>query len=137
MEYDDRMTLLQEWNNAVSAAASAKQTVDRELVLRKAVMVEFFPIPEEGVNAMDMGQGWTLKATYKIDRKVDAAALPAIMAKLRELGVKADPLIRYKPEISVDPYRALPDEARKIFDTALIIKPGSPTVALIPPKEEK
>lgn len=137
MEYDERMALLRDWNTAVAQVAACKPIITQEQELRKAVMAEFFPVPKEGVNSLDMGQGWTLKGIYKIDRKVDEAALPAVKEKLRELGVNADTLIKYKPEVAITIYKALPEQARLIFDTALTIKPGSPTLELIPPKEKK
>lgn len=136
MEYDERMELLRDWNTAVAKAAECKPLVELEQALRKAVMAEFFPTPKEGVNNLDMGQGWTLKGTYKIDRKVDEAALPAVKEQLRELGVNADTLVKYKPEVATTIYKALSEQARLIFDTALTIKPGSPTVELVPPKEK-
>ena len=137
MEYDERMTLLQDWNTAVAQAAQCKPLIAQELELRKAVMAEFFPAAKEGVNNLDMGQGWTLKGTYKVDRKIDEAALPAVKEQLRELGVSADTLVKYKPEVATTIYKALPEQARLVFDTALTIKPGSPTVELVPPKEKK
>lgn len=137
MEYDERMALLRDWNTAVAQVATCKPLIAQEQELRKAVMAEFFPTPKEGVNNLDMGQGWTLKGTYKIDRKVDEAALPAVKEQLRELGINADTLVKYKPELATTSYKALPEQARLIFDTALTIKPGSPTLELIPPKEKK
>ena len=137
MEYDERMKLLQDWNTSVVHAVAAKELIEQEQTLRKAVMAEFFPAPKEGVNSLDMGQGWTLKGTYKIDRKIDEAALPAVKEQLRELGVNADTLVKYKPEVATTIYKTLPEQARLIFDSALTIKPGSPVVELIPPKEKK
>lgn len=137
MDYDERMTLLQDWNTAVAKAVECKPLILHEQELRKAVMAEFFPAAKEGVNNLDMGQGWTLKGTYKIDRKIDEAALPAVKEQLRELGVNADTLVKYKPEVATTVYKTLPEQARLVFDTALTIKPGSPTVELVPPKEKK
>ena len=136
MTPDERMTLLRDWNTAVAQVVQCKPLILQEQELRKAVMAEFFPAPKEGVNSLDMGQGWTLKGTYKIDRKIDEAALPAAFAQLREIGFNADTLVKYKPEVATTIYKTLPDQARLIFDTALTIKPGSPTVELISPKDK-
>lgn len=135
MDYDERMRLLQNWNTAVAQVAAVKPLITQEQELRKAVMAEFFPEPKEGVNNLDMGQGWTLKGTYKVDRKVDEAVLPAVQEQLRELGVNADTLVKYEPKLATAAYRALSEQARLVFDTALTIKPGSPTVELVPPKD--
>lgn len=137
MEYDERMALLRDWNTAVVQTVAAKELIAQEQELRKAVMAEFFPTPKEGANNLDMGQGWTLKGIYKIERKVDEAALPAVKEQLRQLGVNADTLIKYKPEVATTIYKTLSEQARLVFDAALTIKPGSPTVELIPPKEKK
>ena len=65
---------LQEWNEALVAATEAKKAIEKEQALRKEIMALFFPAPEEGTNKVDLGAGWTLKATHKIDRKIDEAA---------------------------------------------------------------
>lgn len=133
----DRVAKLQEWHQAVLAAQEAKKVVETEQALRKEVMALFFPEPVEGTNKFDLEVGWSLKATHKIERKVDEAALPAVLQQLREMGVNPDPLIRTKPDLDTKAYKALvqinPDAAH-VFEQALTIKPGSPTVELIPPK---
>lgn len=133
----DRVAKLQEWHQAVLAAQEAKKVVEAEQALRKEVMALFFPEPVEGTNKFELEAGWSLKATHKIERKVDEAALPAVLQQLREMGVNPDPLIRTKPDLDTRAYRSLvqsnPDAAH-VFEQALTIKPGSPTVELIPPK---
>lgn len=128
---------LQEWNEALVAATEAKKAVEKEQALRKEIMALFFPAPEEGTNKVDLGSGWTLKATHKIDRKIDEAALPAVFQQLREMNVNPDPLVRAVPALETKAYKSLaqinPDAAR-IFEQALTIKPGSPTLELVPPK---
>lgn len=128
---------LQEWNEALTAATEAKKAIEKEQALRKEVMALFFPSPEEGTNKLDIGAGWTLKATHKIDRKIDEAALPAVFQQLREMGVNPDPLVRSVPALETNAYKSLVQinpEASRVFEQALTIKPGSPTVELIPPK---
>ena len=133
----DRVAKLQEWHQAVLAAQEAKKVVEAEQALRKEVMALFFPEPVEGTNKFELEADWSLKATHKIERKVDEAALPAVLQQLREMGVNPDPLIRTKPDLDTKAYRSLvqinPDAAH-VFEQALTIKPGSPTVELVPPK---
>lgn len=133
----DRIAKLQEWHQAVLAAQEAKKVVEAEQALRKEVMALFFPEPVEGTNKFELEAGWSLKATHKIERKVDEAALPAVLQQLREMGVNPDPLIRTKPDLDTKAYKSLvqinPDAAH-VFEQALTIKPGSPTVELVPPK---
>lgn len=134
----DRVAKLQEWHQAVLAAQEAKKVVEAEQSLRKEVMALFFPEPVEGTNKFDLEAGWSLKATHKIERKVDEAALPAVLQQLREMGVNPDLLIRAVPALETKAYKSLaqinPDAAH-VFEQALTIKPGSPTVELVAPKE--
>lgn len=133
----DRVAKLQEWHQAVLAAQEAKKVVEAEKALRKEVMALFFPEPVEGTNKFELEAGWSLQATHKIERKVDEASLPAVLQQLREMGVNPDPLIRTKPDLDTKAYKSLvqvnPDAAH-VFEQALTIKPGSPTVELVPPK---
>ena len=133
----DRVAKLQEWHQAVLAAQEAKKVVEAEQALRKEVMALFFPEPVEGTNKFELEAGWSLKATHKIERKVDESALPAVLQQLREMGINPDPLIRTKPDLDTKAYKSLaqinPDAAH-VFEQALTIKPGSPTVELVPPK---
>lgn len=133
----DRVAKLQEWHQAVLAAQEAKKVVEAEKALRKEVMALFFPEPVEGTSKFELEAGWSLKATHKIERKVDEASLQAVLQQLREMGVNPDPLIRTKPDLDTKAYKSLvqvnPDAAH-VFEQALTIKPGSPTVELVPPK---
>lgn len=132
-----KMLKLQEWHLALAEAAKVKPIIEKEQALRKEVMSLFFPAPKEGANDFPLPQGWTLKGTHKLDRKIDEAALPAVKEQLREKGYNPDPLIDLKPSLNTAVYRTLSDDNRKIFDQALTIKPGSPTLELKPPKEPK
>lgn len=136
---DPKETLLLRWQEAKKKAEEAKQAIEKELTLRKEVMEAFFPEASEGVNTFQLEQGWTLKASYKLDRKVDEASLPAIREQLRAINVNPDQLLVMKPTLALKPYRALaaalPNAAR-IFEQALIIKPATPVVDLVPPKEK-
>lgn len=135
---EKRGQLLSDWLAAQAQVASFKPAIEKEMELRKAVMAEFFPLPKEGVNTFPLAEGWVLKGTYKIDRKVDVAAIPAVYAKLREMGVNPDPLLEYKPSLVSSAYKSLATinpEAAHVFDQALTIKPASPTVELKASKE--
>ena len=134
---ENRRLLLADWLAAKAEVASFKPIIDKEMELRKAVMAEFFPLPKEGVNDFQLAEGWVLKGTYKLDRKVDMSAIPAVYAKLREMGVNPDPLLEYKASLVTSAYKAMATinpEAAHVFDQALTIKPASPTVELKAPK---
>lgn len=106
-----------------------------ETRLRMEIFGAMFQEPAEGTNTVDLPKGWKLKATHKINRNIDEAALPSILEELGE-GM-GDRLVRYKPELNVSEYRKLTDEQRHTLDQALVVKPGTPTLELVPPREEK
>lgn len=136
----EQTELLTNWTRAVEQVAATKSLVENEMALRKQVMASFFPEPKEGTNNLELEAGWKLKAVYKLDRKVDEAALPAIMEKLRTFNVNPDLLIKRKVELDTTGYKTLlsiSPETVKIFDECLTIKPASPSIELVPPKEKK
>jgi hypothetical protein len=130
--------LLAKWEQAKKETIEAKKIIEAEMTLRKQVMETFFPKPDEGVNTLEMGNGWKLKGTHKLDYKVDEAMLEHVNVKLRELGENPDLLIERKPTLKLSQYRDLVKrnkDASLIFTQALTIKPASPTVELVAPKE--
>lgn len=138
MTDSERDALIGEWYRLQKQIKENKDKmapiVEREMALRKLVAATVFPKPDEGTNKFPMPFDWQLKYTYKIDRKVDQAALPAVQERLRAMNLNPDPLIRDVPELNVKEYRKLTDEQRKVMDTALIITPAAPTLELIAPK---
>ena len=128
------LAMLKEWDETKTRIAAVAIDVENEMKLRKQIFALAFPTPKEGVNTADLPGNWKIKGTYKLDRKVDEAALPAVQAQLREQGINPDPLIKFKPEVVTKDYRALTEDARKIFDQAITTKPASPTVELVAPK---
>jgi hypothetical protein len=138
MTHEEKMALMARWHQAKIAVEGFKSQIEEERDLRKQVIENLFESPKEGTNKCDLPQGWSLKLTYKIDRKIDEAALPAIKAKLTEMGVNSDVLVTYKPELATKEYKALQtlnEAAAKVFDEAITQKPGSHTIELVPPKE--
>lgn len=137
MNETERRILLIEWTQAQAKLAEVKPLVENEMRLRKQVMTEYFPTPVEGVNTCQLESGWEMKATYRIDRKIDEAALPAINTELRGMNVNPDPLIRIKLELDLTAYKSLVQinpQAAKVFEKAMISKPASPSLELKPPK---
>jgi hypothetical protein len=45
-------------------------------------------------------------------------------------------LIRWEPALSITAYQNLDHETQKLFDGCLTIKPGKPSLEVIPPKAE-
>lgn len=131
------LELLNAWWSAFNEAEAAKAVIRREQELRKQVFEYYFKDPREGTNYLELPNGWRLKAIYKLDRKIDEAALPAVKEQLKELGVNVDALVEYKPTLKTKLYRELTAEQARIFDQALTIKPSSPIIELVQPEETK
>lgn len=135
----EQVNKLEEWRQALNKVVEVKPFIEAEQALRKEVMALFFPDAKEGANTVDLEAGWKLKGTHKIDRKIDESALPAVKSQLREMKINPDDLVEMKPSLNTKNYRSLQTlnpEACKVFEQALTIKPGSPTLELIAPKEK-
>jgi len=133
----ENMALLQQWNEAKIKATACKPAIEEELRLRKAVVKAFFPNAQEGANNKPLLGGYTLKAGVTLTRKVDPAALDALSSEFEELLISKDKLLDYKPSLKVSAYRELSSAQRHLFDQALIVTDGSPTLEIAPPKGTK
>jgi hypothetical protein len=112
---------LAEWLEAAKA---------REIEMRKAIFHYFFPQPKEGANNF-RADGIHVKATHKINRSLDVAALDSVMPQLPEAYRHVGVLIEYKPDFKLTVYREMPEEYRKVFEQALSIKEGSPQLEIL------
>lgn len=112
-----------------------------EMAMRKQMAEEFFTNPNEGTNTFDMGKEWKLKLTHKINRSPDEASFEGVFAELNAddtiTAFTKEDLFKFKPELKKAAYNKLTDKQRNIFDQCLVIKPGSPELKLVPPKEKK
>lgn len=90
----------------------------------------------EGVNYFPLPKEHRLKGTVVVERKVDESSVDACKVELQKMLINPDTIFRYKPELQVKAYKELPAAARKVVDTTLIIKPGSPKLEVVPPKEK-
>lgn len=130
---------LQRWVELKGQIDDFKPVIEEEMKLRKELMGYFFPNAKEGVNSADLQQEWKIKGTAKYDRKIDEAAWPAVREQLMKTGIKADTLVDMRPSLNLTNYRTLvqidPDSAR-VFEGALIVKPASPTLELVAPKQK-
>lgn len=128
----DQLNKITEWTQK---SASLKEVKPAEMSLRKEVFGFAFPDPKKGVNKLPLYNGYILKATYKIEKYLDKAALPAILKAMEEKREgSTEGLIRYKPELDAKAYGALDDEMKKIFDECITEKPASPALEMVEPK---
>jgi hypothetical protein len=121
---------LQVWYGLQQQLANLRNT---EFVQRGRMASFYFTDPNEGTNRIDLGGGFDLKLDYKINRNVDEAALLTVTAEqAKALALPMDKLFKWKPELSVTEYRKLNDKQREFVDSLLDIKPGSPSLSIVP-----
>lgn len=126
------MQILAEWqDNKRKLAYYKEQEKEQRLILFAGT----FPNPVEGVQRHKLPDGRSIKAQYKINRKLEEAALPVTLARMRELGVaNTDALVNYKPTLAKREWNTLSDEMKLEFSPAVIATPGTPTLDIELPK---
>lgn len=117
---------LEEWKQITKWLDEAGK---RELALRVKLAAHFCPNPKEGTNTIQ-GAGFEVKVISKVNRTLDEATLNVVMMQLPEQYRHLGTLINYKPSFSKDVYKAMSEADRKIFDQALTISSGTPTLEI-------
>ncbi len=128
MEKIDIKPFLTEW---YALQKQLKQVKEDEMELRKFIFQALFPDPQVGVNTYGLGDGYFVKATHKLNRSIDMAALNAGRDTFDAEDIDLDKLIKYTPDLSMTEYNKLTDEQKKVFDFCLVIKEGSPSLEIV------
>jgi hypothetical protein len=118
-------------------ANQMKALKDEEATLRKELFSECFPVYKEGTNKLDLTEGWVLKVTVPVNRKVDEAAFAAYKEVLIANNISPDKLVRWKAELAVSFYKTLDDEEKELVDQFLTISDGSPQMEIVLPAKNK
>lgn len=129
--------LAAEWLKAQKALAKAKEA---ESVARAALVKAAFPKGlAEGTNTFDLPGKWKVKISGVVSRTIDEAALPAILARIKEKfdGLDVSNIVRFKPELKVGDYKKLDAKVQKVFDNALTIKGTGDTSPQVKIEEAK
>ena len=116
---------------------TVKPLIQKERDLRNTVQQEIFPSPREGTNNAVLPNGGRLTFTYKLKRDIDEGVINLTLAELRDLGVRTDELVEWKPKLVTSLYRTLTDEQRHVMDHGLTTKPETPTLNFTPPSKRK
>lgn len=159
-EADPRVAKLAEWFKLKARiAAECAPLIEQERAMRAELFSSFFPAPKEGTNTHVLPDGFQVKGTYPIERKVDAEViatlrglrlvdLPAdMLAQLHidpaafgsgtlvveALRLNVDSVVEYEPKLKVKEYRTLTAEQQAIFDRCLTSKPGSISLTVTEP----
>lgn len=138
-------------------AAECQPLVEQERAMRAELFAHYFPEPKEGTNNATLPDGYVLKGTYPIERKVDPAIVttlrglrlrdlepgmlaqlnmggaPADMLVLEALRMNVDALLNWEPKLETKEYRKLTAEQAMVFDRCLTSKPGSISMTVAPP----
>lgn len=127
----DTIDILNQWTHV---SQQLKQLKSQETELRRQLFTSLFPQyqPGDKNEKLELDAGWSIKGEQKLSYSVDKTALPAVLEQMPE-GTESL-LIRYKPELNMAEYKRLTEEQRLKFDQALVIKPATPTIMLVPPK---
>lgn len=138
------------WERTKKALAEAKED---EMEIRKTAVQVYVPQPREGMNTVDLGGGYALKAAIKYNYKLDPdnAKVEAALDRIEALGNEgkfvAERLVSWTPNFLLTEYRKLQDdaetgsvfakEALKIVGEILTITDAAPTLEIKEPKKKK
>lgn len=120
-----------------------KRLKAQESILRVKLFKHHFKNPKEGTNDLPLGpllvaagipdDGRVLKGGHVINRSVDEAALTVLLPTFAEKQIPVEKLIKRKPELVIGEYRKLTKEEQQLFDQALSVKPGTPSLEVVLP----
>lgn len=100
----------------------------QEMSLRKYIVDRAFPERHEGVNTVELGNGYSLKAKVKYSYKIDKPAneVWASLERIRKIGNKgpfiADKLVSWKASFLLTEYRPLIEEKDESEESKAILK---------------
>lgn len=131
------------WQDSVKALAAAKEA---EATLRKEVLADCYGFNSEalreGTENIELGNGYKLKAVFKISYTLNNAedGVDKALSKLEKAGPEgafiAERLVRWKPELSVSEYKKLDAKYKKFIDEVLVTKEATPSLELVAPKSK-
>jgi hypothetical protein len=125
---------------------------ERELKMRTYIVGRAFPQANEGMNKLDLGNGYELKAGVKYnyscgDYKTTIEGLRKIAALGNEGPFIAERLVSFTPNFLLTEYRKLQDDAEKgspfakqvlsVIPEFLTITDATPTLEIKEPRKKK
>jgi len=144
-----RDDLLVMWDAAKKDLADAKET---EMEMRKYIVSRAFPTPKEGVNTLELGNGYQLKAGVKFNYNLkDTTTVKNTLYKISEIGNQgsfiANKLVSWTPNFLLTEFRQLEENANsgsleakeilKLCHEMLEITNAAPTLNIKEPKVKK
>ena len=122
---------IMEWLKVKDELAKVKA---KEAILRSKIHKTFFRTPNEGTNNFDLGNGYKLKYTHKLQRDIDESMLTNLQEQFKEHAINVDTLVERKPSLKLKNWRDLTEEQHAIFDQCVTTKPASGTLEFVKPK---
>lgn len=141
-----RDEVLQLWRSTKEMLETAKQA---EMEMRKYVVSRAFPKPEEGVNTLDLGNGYKLKAGVKFNYNLkEISIVKEVLGRIAQVGNQgafiAERLVKWEASFLLTEFRKLESDAEagseeakvilKEVHNMLNIVPAAPTLEIKAPK---
>ena len=136
-EYDklSRDELLLRWAELKTELEKAKTL---EMELRKFIVKHEFSSVKEGINNIELGNGYKLKATLKYNYVIDNNKIDNALDELAKINNEgsfiAERIVKWKADLVLKEYRELESQYKKIIDEVLTIKDAAPTLEIVEPK---
>jgi hypothetical protein len=124
--------LAAQWNHA---SIEQKRWREAELKLRSLIVEKSFSESLTGTHYAPLPEGWRIKCVKGLDYKLDPDKTDAALNNFDDS--LAALLVKWEPKLSVSNYKVLNQESKAFFNDALTIKPGLPTIELVPPATPK
>lgn len=124
----DIKPFLTEW---YKLSTQLRELKEEEMEMRKFIFKALFPHPRIGVNTYGLGDGYFLRATQDMNRKIDMAAFRSGRDTFEGEGISVDTIVKYKPELSLTVYNKLTEEQKAVFDFCLVSTPASPSFEIV------
>jgi hypothetical protein len=118
--------------NALAEQWLVAKRVERDATeSRRAIedaMLAAIPKTDEGTKQIKSDE-YSIKVTYRIDRKVDAELVQEIAAE-HGLSEHLGRLFRWKPEVNMTAWKAADESITRPLAAAITAKPGRPSFAI-------
>lgn len=134
----NNMALLSSWDEAKKELSKWKE---KEAQLRADVISAFSEVDAmySGTERVSIGRQadgneYDVKFVHTLDYKLNQDTVDAALDRIEKLDngeLLAERLVKRTLELKVSEYKLLPDEARKIIDQVLTIKPASKQVEVV------
>lgn len=145
----DRDGILQLWQKTKEDLETVKAA---EMAIRKVAVKLTVPIPREGMNNVELGNGYIAKAQIKYNYNCKTNdEVEKALSKISKIGNEgsfiADRLVSWTPNFLLSEYRELQEKSNngdrtameilKIIPEFMVITEAAPTLEIKPPKDKR